>query len=173
MGDRLTADLAQAASPYTVAGLHAALKARVAAIVAVFDGLATKTGTRSPTVLDGWLPPKAGANDEEFPFILVRPMSGLDTEESAEQHAEAKIKIIVGVYSDTDDGWLDLVHVVDAIRIDLGAQPSLEGTSFEQAGPITWELPEDQPRPEWLGTIISNWILPRPARVDARNPGEE
>jgi len=173
MGDRLQADLAQAASPNAIPGLHEALKARMAAIVAGFDGLSTKTGKRAPSIIDGWLPPKAGSDAEDYPFILVRPSSGLDTEESAEQHAEAKFKIIIGTYSDTDDGWIDLMLIVDAIRFDLGAAPVLQGTGFEQVGPLTWEIPEEQPRPEWLATVTTNWILPRPRRVDARNPMEE
>lgn len=173
MGDRLQAALSQAADPRTVPGLHAALKARVSEIVAGFDGLATKSSTRAPRVLDGWLPPKASAGAEDYPFILVRPSSGLDTEESADQHTEVKVKLIIGTYSDTDDGWLDLMFIVDAIRYDLGAAPVLQGTGFEQVGPLTWELPEEQPRPEWLATVTTNWILPRPRRVDARNAGEE
>lgn len=173
MGDRLDAALANAVNPCTLAGLHAALKAHLRADLAGFDGLETKTANRAPQILDGWLPPKDGTNAEDFPFVLVRPSNGNDSEEGIEQHGEAKIKLIIGTYSDTDDGWFDLVHIIDAIRLSLASAPSLNGISYEQVGPLTWEIPDEQPRPEWLATVTTTWYVPRPRRVDARNPGEE
>lgn len=172
MGDRLDAALANAASPGTIAGLHAAIKARLSADLAGFDGLETKTATRAPQVVDGWLPPKDGVGAQVYPFVLVRPSSGSDTEEGIEQHGEARVRLIVGVYGDDDDTWLSLVHIIDAIRLSLDAAPSVGG-SYDHVGPLTWEIPDEQPRPEWIAYVTTNWYVPRPLRVDARNPGQE
>jgi hypothetical protein len=151
--------------------LHKMLVARLKDLVANFS-LETKTGRAAPAVLDGYLPPKPGAEAEQFPFMLVRPTNGVDAEQSAEQDATAVIDIVIGTYSDTDDGWLDVLHLVDAIRADFAEQPTFETPSpFEQTGPMKWALgPHD--RPQWFGTVTTNWIVPRPRRAEARNPQE-
>jgi hypothetical protein len=138
-------------------------------VAAAFWGLPTKAATRDPRIVDGWLPPKI-AEAEEFPFIIVRPRLGADTVQGADEDARATVDLIVGVYGDTDDAWHDVLLVIDAIRQSLGAGPVLEGTAFEQVGPLAWVLPEDQPRPQWFGTVTTVWSLPRSARVEARNP---
>lgn len=161
------------AAPGTLLALHDAIKARMAVVVAAFDGFQTKDQhvQRAPTVVDGWVPPKQGANDHQYPFVLVRPSGGTDTEQSADQNSTADMTIIIGTYSDDDAGFKDLVLVIDAIRLDLGAAPTIVNTAFEQTGPLTWEIPQEQTRPEWLGQVKTKWTLPRPMRVD-RNPEE-
>lgn len=170
--DQLAAAAANAAAPGTLVGLHEAIKARMAIVAAGFPLLETKTDTRAPDVIDGWLPPKPGAEATQFPFLAVRPRSGVDSEQSADQNATARIDVIVGTYSDTDDGWIDVLLLIDAIRAELGAAPTIVGTAYEQTGPLTWEIPEEQPRPQWFGRVTTNWTLPRPRRVEARNPEE-
>jgi len=171
MSDRTDIAAAHAAAPGTVSGLHAALMVRLAALAAGFQLLETKSNVRPPSVVGGWLPPKT-TDVEQFPFLIVRPRSGVDSEQGADQDARATLQIIVGTLSDTDDGWVDVLLLIDAIRADLGAQPSITGTGYEQTGPLTWEIPEQQPRPQWFGTITTNWTLPRPQRAEARNPQE-
>lgn len=172
MSERIEAALANAAAPGTLAALHLAIKARMAAVAAGFPLLETKTSSRAPTIVDGWLPPKEDKSDEQYPFIAVRFTGGADSEQGADENATAAFDIIIGTYSDTDDGWLDVLLVVDAIRAELGAAPALAGTAFEQTGPMTSQIPQEQTRPEWLGVVKTNWTLPRPRRVEARNPEE-
>ena len=171
----------------TVAALHGALKERMGEVAAQFWQLETETsGTaRAPKVIDGWLPPRENTPGEQFPFMLVRPKSGIDTPQSSDENATAIFQIIVGTFSDTDDGWLDLVLVIDAIRDSLGAKPLLNHTAelgagdvtvrtaFEHVGPLTWEIPDDQARPQWLATINTVWMLPRPQRQEQDDPNEE
>jgi hypothetical protein len=160
------------AAPGTIAALHGAYKARLADVAAAFPLLETKSGSRAPRLADGWLPPKDAAV-EDFPFLALRPLSGADTEQGGDENATAVIQILIGTYSDTDDGWLDVALIIDAIRADLGAGPTIEGTAFEHIGPLTWELPEGQERPQWFGIVKTIWSLPRPRRVEARNPQED
>jgi hypothetical protein len=163
---------AGAVAPFLLAALHIQLKSRLAAIAAKFPLLETKSMARAPSIVDGWLPPKPGAESEQFPFLIVRPFTGTDTCEGADQTGSATMKIIVGTYSDTDDGWLDVLLLIDAIRSDLAEQPTIAGTAFEHLGPLTWEVPEQQPRPQWFGTVTTNWNIARPRRIEARNPEE-
>jgi hypothetical protein len=168
------ANLSLVAPPGTLTALHGAIKARMSIVAAAFPLLATKDPTvqRAPTVGDGWLPPKTAGADDQYPFLLVRPSGGTDTEQSADQNATADVDIVIGTFSDSDDGWLDVLLIIDAIRADLGAAPSIVGTAFEQTGPSTWQIPEEQPRPQWLGVVKTKWTVPRPQRVEARNPEE-
>lgn len=168
--DRVAAAQARAAGAAGIAALHLALKQRVQAVVAAF-ALETKDATvqRAPLVFDGWVPPK---NEDQFPFVCVRPVSGQDSEQSADQDARAVFDLVIGTYSDTDDGWLDVVLLIDALRADLDAGPAIQGTGFEQTGALTWEVPREQPRPQWFGRVTTNWTIPRPRRVENRNPEE-
>lgn len=173
-GDRKAAAIAAGAVAQAgLMGLHREFKARLQEVVAGFPLLATKTTTRAPIVYDGWLPPKAGVDGEQYPFLLLRPKTGTDTEEGADQVGMATLDIVIGTYSDTDDGWLDVMLLIDAIRSDLGEQPTLEGTAFTHFGPLTWTIPEEQPRPQWLGTVTTIWNIARPRRVEALYPESE
>jgi hypothetical protein len=126
--------------------------------------LETKTGRRAPEVLDGWLPPKETSDVERFPWLLVRPKSGTDSAQAADENAVAGFEIIIGTYSDTVDGFLDVLAVIDTIRADLGEAPVIEGTGFEHIGPLAWAV-EQSARPQWFGIVTTNWQLPRPQRV--------
>jgi hypothetical protein len=152
--------------------LHAAFKLRLQVLAAAFPRFETKTDARAPQVIDGWLPPKAGIDAERFPYLILQPRSGADSEQSAAQDGRATFDVVLGTYSDTDDGYLDVLELIEAVRQDLGSQPTLAGTAFEQTGPLTWEIPEEQPRPQWIGRVTTNWTVPRPRRVEARNPEE-
>jgi hypothetical protein len=158
------ANAALVAAPGTIMGLHAAIRQRLAAIGARF-ALETKVKdeTNAPSVVDGWLPPKVGEADQ-FPFLIVRPRTGSDSEQGQDENATAGVDIIVGTYSDNDGGWFDVAILIDAIRADLGAAPAIAGTAYEHIGPLTWEIPEQQPRPQWFGTVHTNWQIPRPRR---------
>lgn len=171
---RLEAASYRAAAPGTLAALHLAVAARMEAIAAPFWTQPTKTaGTeRAPTVVNGWLPPKT-PDAEQFPFLIVRPRTGTDSEQGADQDATATVEVIVGTYLDADDGWFEVLKIIDAIRGELASAPVLAGTAFEHKGPLAWELPEHQPRPQWFGTVTTIWNIPRPRRVEQRNPQED
>jgi len=160
----------RAAAGRTLLDLHRAIKARMAEVVAGLPLLATKSDTRAATIGDGWLPPKTLAW-EDFPFVLVRSRSGSDAEQSADQASTVAVDLVIGTYSDTTDGWFDVVELIEAIRLSLAAKPVLAGTSFEHTGPLTWQLDEEQARPQWLGKVTTNWTIPRPWRVEAATQG--
>jgi hypothetical protein len=176
---RLEAASYKSASPATIGALHDAIKSRMQPIAAAFWTLLTKGGTeRAPTIVDGWLPPITGATDERFPYVMVRPQSGIDSVQQAVQDAQATFEIHIGTYNDADDGWKDVLQVIDAIRLDLGGAPTINKTAFEQTGPLTWELlapvdPTTSTRPQWLGIVTTIWTFPRPRRVEARNAMED
>lgn len=148
----------------TLVDLHRAIKARMVEIAAGLPLFETKTTARAPSVPDGWLAPKDGPTAERFPFIIVRPRTGVDSAAGADADARATFEILIGTYSDTNDGFLDVLIVVDRIRQSLGAAPRLDDTAFEHVGPLSWELFEEQPRPQWEGRAVLTFQIPRPVR---------
>lgn len=162
--ERRAAAAANDASRCTLVGLQHDLMARMETMVEAFWYLSTKTTKRKPRVIGGWLPPKSAT--EDFPFILVRLRSCVD----ADDGAEATVEIIVGTYSDTDDGYLDVVALLDAIRLDLLGAP-IVGEAFEVIGDLKSELDEQQCRPEWGGKVTATLRLARPVRVLPRCDG--
>ncbi len=152
-------------APSTLPDLQKALKDRVAAVLAPFWGAETKSGGhRVPNVVDGWIPPKATADTERFPFAEVRPLNGIDSKQAGDQDAKAAWLIVLGVYGDTDDGWIPLLQMIQALRESLDEAPLLDGTAFEHEGPLEWALTDPQPRPQWFAVVTTNWLLPRPRR---------
>jgi hypothetical protein len=172
VSDRTDAALALAGAPGTIAGLLGSLILRLTGVMGRF-ALETKTDRRVPSVVAGWLPPKEDTDAEDFPFVLVRPKSGTDTEQNADQNGTVIMELIVGTYSDTDDGFVDVTLLIDAVRDDLNSAPVIDGTAYEHIGPLTWEIPEQQPRPQWFGRVLTNWQIPRAMRIEARNPTSE
>lgn len=164
----------------TLAGLMRRAALRIEDVAAAFWNLETKpvepggTGDpRAPIVHIGDLPPKVGNDDIRPPFIVVRLAGHTDTEQGADEMATATLSLEICTYSDTADGAIDLVNVIDAIRVSLLEQPVLEDSAYECVGPITSDIPEQQPRPQWLGLVTTTWRLPRPQRVESLNPTEE
>lgn len=150
----------------TIAGLHRALVVRVRALVAAFWTMSEADPPAPPTVVEGWLPPRGDSSPG--PFVIVRPRTGTDTVEGADQHATATVDLVLGFpMADGDKEWIALVNLIDAIRQDVLAVPVLAGTACEHIGPLTWTLPDDQARPEWRAVVTTVWQLPRPQRTDA------
>lgn len=167
-------------APRTIGDLHDAIKGRMAVVADLFWGLSTKTPEeeREPSIIDGWLPPITDNQAARFPFLIVRPSKGVDTVQEGNENAQATFDLIIGTYKNADDGWRDVLDVIQAIRYDLGVAPVIEKTAFEHTGPLTWELlaPVDpllSTRPQWFGIVTTNWTLPRPRRAEARNPTED
>ena len=169
--DRIAAVAEGAVARSTLASLHALVKARCAAIAEDFWGLATKTGQRAPQIFDGYLPPR-GRDDEVFPYIIVGVGSGTDSPEGADQNGRAVVDLSIATLSDEDDGYIDLLNLIDAIRESFEGAPFLGG-SIELVGPLAWAIPEKQVRPQWVGSVLLTFEIPRPVRVASLNPPTE
>lgn len=163
------------AAPSTLADLHLALKIRMAAIAATLPLLPTKGKepavdtdvpvARPADVIEFDTPP-VQLGRERFPFICVRPLSGSDSPQGSVEVSSQSVGLIVGTYSDSDDGGVDVLLLIQAIRRSLGAEPTLAGTAFEHVGPLTWNTENlGAVRPQWLGEVVTNWTIPRPVRV--------
>jgi hypothetical protein len=118
--------------PATLLGLHDAIEERLARGRRAFPLMETKTERRAPTVVDGWLPPKKGRRDAgrgAFPVPHRAPGDRSRQRAGRRRERDAVVEVVIGTYSDTDDGWLDVALIIDAIRADLGAAPTIDGTA--------------------------------------------
>lgn len=178
----------------SIVALQTALAARVTADLARLWGLQTpRGGTRVPRVAVGLLPEKnerpesedppdnPGAVSDDFPYVQILPGRGSDGEEGPDAAAAATVYLAVGTYSDAPDGHTDVLLIIDLLRQSLGEQPLLaapsagtgrrdpRGAVGQFCGQMTrfdWYVPVQQPRPFWVATITTTWMIPRPVRVD-------
>lgn len=126
--------------------------------------LETPKGTlKAPQVVNGFLPPKKIGPDDDFPFVIVRPESGIMDPESQ----QIKVNIIVGCYSESFDGYEVCLNVVNRIIDKLSSLPGgiLEG-KYIASFPIRWNMTPEQPYPQWQIDIETNWTCRSPENTD-------
>lgn len=110
-----------------------------------------------PQVLTGFLPSKHSEYGPDFPFVIVRVLKGTD----ASEQSTVTIRLYIGTYSeDEKNGWRDVANIIERIRIELLRQRII-GKRFRVELPIEFEIPEEQPIPEWFGTMAMQVIVPR------------
>lgn len=109
----------------------------------------------APSVFLGFLPIKAA--DDRFPnFIILRPLEGEDSREIA----TVKIKIIIGTYSKSDEGFSDCLNILQRVRDKL-FEARIIGDIYRVEYPFKWELFEDQPYPQWQLEAIAVFTVPQ------------
>lgn len=114
--------------------------------------------TKQPKVITGYLPPKKSTPDPDYPFVIVRLSDGTDDQNGS----TVGVRILVGTYSeDPQNGWRDVANIIWRMRTAL-LTTRVIGGRFRLEYPITFEMPEEQPFPEWVGVMDTVWILPQP-----------
>ncbi|GKS14786.1 hypothetical protein YDYSY3_57860 [Paenibacillus chitinolyticus] len=93
--------------------------------------------------------------ESEFPYIIIQALDG----EDLDRNGTAQIKFLLGTKSKDDDGYLDVIHLIETIRLDL-LRTGIIGGRFEIQRPLQWTLFEEQPYPEWIGEIRTTWTTP-------------
>lgn len=118
-----------------------------------------KGGLRPPMIFNGFLPPKKEMPDDDFPYVIVRLDKGT-VEQSVRRIA---VSIIVGCYDLQFDGYESCVNV--ATRIINELTTCLNQTldeKFMLTLPITWNVPAEQPYPQWELVIQAEWTTRTP-----------
>lgn len=136
------------------------LKAFLEEVVAN-NWLETKAPDRNkpPQIVTGYLPPKDPVRaDPDFPFVIVRLAEGTDTQEGA----TVTVKIIVGTYSeDAQNGWRDVANIIQRIWTELFRKRVL-AKKYRVEYPMKFEMPDEQPYPEWVGIMTTVWTVAQP-----------
>lgn len=111
-----------------------------------------------PAVHLGALPSKTAENrnDPVFPLIIVRPMDG----DSDDKESRAQVKLLFGTQSDDDSGFIDVLNLMERVRILLMRQRIID-KKFRIESNWKWQFLEDQPEPQWICQAITTWTLPQ------------
>jgi hypothetical protein len=116
---------------------------------------------RAPTVVNGFLPPKRSKSDSDFPFVVVRPSSGTTGNDGL---TRVRVKLIIGCYSEDFDGHEYGLIVLERLRIGFMELPTLENR-YRMEMPMEWELYDDQPYPEWMLEVRTEWSIATPLEI--------
>lgn len=112
-----------------------------------------------PQVFDGWLPEKRSTENDDFPYVIVRPSKGggIDAE-------TVSVNIMVGVVSEDSNGYRYAVQVKDHIKIAFLQNQILD--SRFRIVKFDWKLPDVQPKVFWELEINTEWQVPRVEQLD-------
>ena len=117
---------------------------------------------RSPNVLNGYLPPKRSGQNDDYPFVLVRPDSG----QSEEEQTEVTVSIIIGCYTEEFDGHEYCLNIMQRIRTALTSLPNgILADKYVLDFPFRWENYPEQPYPQWLLEIETKWVFNTPQPI--------
>lgn len=112
---------------------------------------------RAPQVVIGYLPPKRSKGMDDFPFVIVRPVKG----QSEERTSSATVDLIIGCYCEEDEGFEHCLNVMSSIRTALCRAGTI-ANKYQFRQPITWELAPEQPFPQWLLSMTTEWVFAAP-----------
>lgn len=101
----------------------------------------------------------AKESEPQYPFIIVRPQSGNDSDSFAAN--ECKILFNIGIHDKSKDyqGYKDVLNIIDKIYYRLFTKV-IFGDQFTVVRPFDWELEEDD-YPYFQGWIETNWEYPK------------
>ncbi|TGV00499.1 hypothetical protein EN829_057710 [Mesorhizobium sp. M00.F.Ca.ET.186.01.1.1] len=99
---------------------------------------------------------KADSQEEDYPFIIVRAAGGEDMEDGS----TASLSLIFGTYSKDDDGFMDVLNIIECVRQAL-LKCRVVGKSFRMELPLKWKLFDEQPYPAWVGEMNTMWTIPQ------------
>lgn len=139
--------------------LAKALRAFIAGVVKDYR-LPVKNGDmRSPTVVNGFLPPKRSNVEDDFPFVLVRLASG----QTSLEETRCVVEIIIGCYTTEFDGHEYCINVMERIKQALCEMPfGTLADKYQLRYPVKWELPDEQPYPQWQVGMTTEWAFEAP-----------
>lgn len=111
---------------------------------------------RAPQVVSGYLPPKRGTDHDDFPFVIVRPVKG-----ACDDVSSATVNLIIGVYDEDMAGFEHCLNIMAQLRTSFCVDGVIE-KRYQLTRPITWECPEEQPYPQWLLLMTTEWAFRAP-----------
>ncbi|MDU5945827.1 MAG: hypothetical protein E6Z15_01970 [Paenibacillus macerans] len=127
------------------------------AIKRFIEGVLADYVSEQVQVHEGYLPTKTAENihTPDYPYVIVR----LHTGDAQDSGHTVSVLLYFGTKSEDDEGFKDVLNVMEHVRIALLKQRVIEN-QFRMELPYTWELFEGQPQPEWVGMAKTKWTLP-------------
>ena len=117
---------------------------------------------RAPEVIDAYLPPKRSTKKDDFPFVIVRAEEGSDGRESA----DITVGIIIGCYSESDDGNKYCLNVKSRTsQALLTMENNILANKYVLQYPVEWTMVPSQPWPQWQLDMITKWSCNTPQAI--------
>ncbi|NOU83232.1 hypothetical protein GC101_30700 [Paenibacillus sp. LMG 31459] len=108
-----------------------------------------------PPVLLGYLP-QSNAGNLEYPVIMIRPDEG----EGDSGQGQIQIKLQFGAQSEDDTGLIDMLNLMERVRILLLRKRVLD-QQFVMDASWKMKLNEEHPAAVWGGELTTTWVLPQ------------
>lgn len=108
-----------------------------------------------PPVLLGYLP-QSNAGNTGYPVIKIRPAEG----EGDSGQGQIQIKLQFGAQSEDDTGLIDMLNLMERVRILLLRKRVLE-QQFVMDANWKMKLNEEHPAADWGGELTTTWVLPQ------------
>ncbi len=135
------------------------IKSRIETILTGQEFADPAGGLSVPMVKIGALDPKRSGseNDEDFPFVVVRPMSG-----SADpREGRFVVQLVAGVWVDETEVVYGFVSIDRMLELLLGLTSARGFDPYRLSLPATWELGSDggqQQHPYYFVTITLSFV---------------
>ncbi|RXZ84586.1 hypothetical protein EBB07_00790 [Paenibacillaceae bacterium] len=128
---------------------------------------------RKPEVFEWNLPFKNARQAEkiDFPYIVARIINGEDQQQKPDSllFSSVKIDLYFGIYQDSvndqdpeafvhPDGAYDLLNLMEYVRQALFEEVIIDN-KFTVEYPYSWEIPDEQPYPLWVGLAHTTWSV--------------
>lgn len=109
-------------------------------------------------VTPGFLKQRESASEIFFPHIVPRFIKGADTVNGS----TVTVRIYFGTYcEEVTNGWRELFNLMEHTRQALLKKRTI-ANKFRMELPINYEMPEDQPYPEWVGYMDVIYTVAQP-----------
>ena len=143
----------------TGVGLIKALSARVEAAAKNYKFEADNHPDKPVSVYRQYIPKSHLENRQgQYHPLIVVSLVGLEDDDET----IADVNLTFGVYGESDDTWLDLINLMETVRIDLLSKPDV-GRRYRLQMPLRMEISEMQPSPFFYGLIEARYWLASPA----------
>lgn len=108
--------------------------------------------------------------DDEYdglsPYVLIRPLNGRDyVEDDGQLAAQYAVKLLFYVRSESEDGLLDVAHLIEVLRLALLESEWIENR-YKVLRPLEWDIPEEQDSPDWGAEMSLTVQVPTIVRKD-------
>ncbi len=109
-------------------------------------------------VPDPQSPPVSKHSSSEEPYILIRPLEG----EDEQNLGLAKVLIGFGCYDETEQGYIDLLNMIEDVKQAILRAGLIGDGMYEIAEDkkIKWHIYGDDNWPEWIGQLETYWTMP-------------
>lgn len=113
---------------------------------------------RAIQCVPGYLKERTRQEDAAFPHIAIR-INQVHDDADVRGESTATLHIIIGTYcTDNEDGWLEIVNLVESTRQAMLKHRTIDN-KYRLQGAVDATIPSEQPRPVWVAVITATYTI--------------